>query len=115
MRLLFILFASATLCWADPLRTNVTLYWSVPVKDRTNATFIIRGTTNATAPLATWPVVATVPGVTNQPTATNVTITVEPLEFYYTCQHSNFWGVSDPSNVASTPAPPRSDISLGIR
>jgi hypothetical protein len=91
------------------LRTNITLYWDYPAAQASNCTFILRGTTNAASPATNWPIVATVPGYTNHQ------LTIQPGAYYFVCQASNLWGVSDPSNVASTPAPPRSDYSLGVK
>lgn len=106
--LFFLLFITATLL-ADPLRTNVVLYWNYPAAEVSNTTFIVRYTTNATIPKTNWPVSATVLG------QTNCALNIQPGAYFFVCQASNLWGVSDPSNVASTPAPPRSDYSLGVR
>jgi hypothetical protein len=96
------------------LRSNVTLYWDYPVST-TNVTFVIKGSPVITTPLSNWTVKGVVMGNPSAPSPTNITIALDPQEFFFVCQASNFWGLSNPSNVASTPPPPRSDVSLGVR
>lgn len=95
------------------LRSNVTLFWDYP--PTTNISFFIKGSPDATAPVSGWAVKAAVMGTTNAATPTTVTVDLAPQEYFFVCVASNFWGVSNPSNVASTPPPPRSDVSLGVR
>lgn len=97
------------------LRSNVTLYWNYDPLLLTNMSFYIKGSPDVTAPLGGWATKAAVVGTTNAATPTNATIALAPQAFYFVCQASNFWGLSDPSNIASTPPPPRSDVSLGVR
>jgi hypothetical protein len=115
MKKILILLLSTVSLLADPLRTNVTLFWDYDPALLTNITFIVRGTNQLVAPYAAWPVVSIVPAQPNRATPTNLTVHLQPQAFFFICQSSNLWGVSDPSNVASTPAPPRSDYSLGVR
>jgi hypothetical protein len=115
MKTILVLMLSACGLLADSLRTNVTLIWNYDVTQLTNTTFILRGTNQLGSAAASWPIMATVTGQTNRPTATNLVIDLQPQAFFFVCQASNLWGLSDPSNVASTPAPPRSDFSLGVK
>jgi len=116
-KLLLALFAAAAALtsFGQGLRTNVTLYWEYPASELTNVTFIIRGSPTASVPWTNWTVRAVLPGNTNNPTSTNLIVALVPQEYFFICQASNFWGLADPSNVASTPRPPRSDVSLGLR
>ena len=94
---------------ADPLRTNVTFHWDYAPAEVSNTTFILRCTTNISTPFTNWPIVQTVRGQTNCP------LNIQPGAYFFICQASNLWGVSDPSNVVPTPAPPRNDYSLGVK
>lgn len=97
------------------LRSNVTLYWDYDPLLLTNMSFYVRGSPDVALPVSGWAVKAALIGTSNGPTATNVTIPLAPQEYFFVCQASNFWGLSDPSNIASVPPPPRSDVSLGVR
>lgn len=97
------------------LRSNVTLYWNYDPLLLTNISFYIKGSSDVTVPLSNWTMMASVIGTSNAPTPTNVTINLAPQQKFMFCVASNFWGESNPSNVASTPPPPRSDVSLGVR
>lgn len=60
-----------------------------------------------TTPMSNWVVVAT---TTNPAIRLPVTAGVN----FFAITASNFWGESDFSNVASTPALPRSDVTLKV-
>jgi hypothetical protein len=101
-------------CIASAQDTNtakITLAWDVPKEALgTNASVQVYCSTNITAPLKTWAIITNVPATTNV-----LQIQVNPGRAFYTATFSNFWGVSDFSNVAGTPLPVRGDeISLGV-
>lgn len=97
------------------LRTNVTLVWDYPVSETTNIWFFVRGTNAISSWSSNWPVIAVVAGAENFSTPTTVTFPLAPQKYFFVCQASNYWGLSDPSNVAAVPSPPRSDVLLRAR
>jgi len=91
--------------------TPITLAWDYPAADlSTGLVFRVYHTTTITTPVANWAVITNVAG-----TNLSVTLTVTPGARFYVVTASNFWGESDPSNVASTPELPRSDVNLRLR
>jgi hypothetical protein len=87
----------------------ITLAWDLPADlDASTVTKIYTSDTLATPP-ASWSVLTNVAW----PQST-VSFMVLPARHYYVATCSNFWGESDFSNVASTPAEPRGG-SLWIR
>lgn len=95
------------------LRTNVILEWTYPPAELTNVTFLLFSSQTITNPVENWPLLWTVRGTTNAPTPTNLTLAMEPQVMFFAMKSSNFWGRSTNfSNVAWTPAPPRSDSTL---
>lgn len=63
--------------------------------------FVIYSSTNATAPLITWPKLTTVDG-----SARSLTLPVTSFERYFTITASNYIGESSFSNVERVPASP---------
>lgn len=109
-----ILTAVASLCLGAPpgvLRTTVTLQWDQYPTNQITPDLILKiySSTNATAPLSTWPLIATV-----NPTNTTATLPIDTHQRFYTMTASNWFGESNFSVVAATVAPPRSDLSLRI-
>lgn len=97
--------------WAAPISTNgVILMWDYPTNLlSTNLVFKLYSSTNATAPLSTWALVKTIPG-----TVTATSFPMQPEARFFVMTASNFWGEANFSNVAATPAAPRSDVTLSI-
>lgn len=91
--------------------TQVTLKWDQYPTNQISPdlVFKIYSHTNIAVPFTNWPVVKTVAG-----TNLSTTFPMQPAARYFVLTASNFWGESSFSNVASTPAPPRSDVPLGI-
>jgi hypothetical protein len=71
--------------------------------------FKLYHSTDPAVPLAQWTPLTNIAG-----TNLSVTLNIEPGVHCFFLTASNWWGESDPSNVASTPAPPRSG-NLTIR
>ena len=104
---------------------NVVLAFDYPVSDLdTNLVFKLYGTTNVALPLTNWLVMASAAATsavstnligTNLVATFNIPVTITPGRFFFVCTASNFWQESVPSNVASTPALPRSDSKLTIK
>lgn len=77
----------------------ITLAWDVPKEALgTNASVQVYSSTNIVAPLKTWSIVTNIPATTNV-----IQIQVTPGKAFYAATFSNFWGISDFSNVAGTP------------
>lgn len=90
---------------------TITLTWDIP-KDAldTNASVQVYSSTNILTPIKQWQVITNVQATTNL-----VQIQVTPGKAFYACTFSNFWGVSDFSNVAATPPLVNGDsITLGV-
>lgn len=106
--LLLLVFASNA---QETNTTKITLAWDIPKEALgSNASVQVYSSTNIAAPLKTWAIITNVPATTNV-----LQIQVNPGRAFYAATFSNFWGVSDFSNVAGTPAPVRGDeISLGV-
>lgn|SRR3990167_7444759 len=95
---------------ATPPSGRVILAWDYPTNELgTNLTFRLYGSSNITTPLTNWTVLTNVVG-----TNLSVTVQIQPGVYFFALTASNFWMESDFSNVASTPALPRSDSKLGI-
>ena len=114
MKKLTSIFLLTTLCcilaYAAAIDGKVTLVWDYPVSEMTtNLTFKVYSSTNIIIPLTNWVVLTNIVGTTN---SVKVQITPGACFFYVTA--SNFWGESNPSNVASTPVLPRSPQNLKI-
>ena len=112
MRLLLpLLLLAFTASAQETNTTKITLAWDVPKESLgSNASVQVYSSTNIAAPLKTWAIITNVPATTNV-----IQIQVIPGKAFYACTFSNFWGISDFSNVAGTPAPVRGDeISLGV-
>lgn len=115
MKPLILLLAMASAAMGQ-MRTNVSLGIDYPPAELTNVTFYYYGTTNLALPVGTWPVVAVSGGRTNAPTSTIVEMPLAPGQYFFSVRASNYWGLNTNfSNVAATPAPPRSDILLQVR
>jgi hypothetical protein len=84
-----------------PNQTPLTLAWN---NNGDVDLWLLYGTNDVTAPLATWPLLVTVPGSITQ---AQIMTPYVGQGFYY-LKGSNFWtlplGVSVPSNVAATPS-----------
>ena len=93
-----------------PASCDVTLAWDYPASElSTNLCFKLYHSVNPAQPLAQWTPITNVAG-----TNLSVTIQVDVGVHFFFLTASNWWGESDPSNVASTPLPPRSGV-LTIR
>ncbi len=87
---------------------KITVTWNYPTNELSGTTFRLYSSTNALAPLSSWPVVAAVEG-------TNAArLTMPTPQNFFVCTASNFWGESNPSAVVSTPALARDDVNLSI-
>lgn len=78
---------------------NITLQWSAPNPAENITSFWIYSTTNATLPMASWPLLLSAPG-----NVTNANVTVVPGANFFVIRSSNFWGLSDFSMATNTPA-----------
>lgn len=90
--------------------TSITLLWDNQPEYGTNTTIKLYHSTSLGTPLQQWTVVSSVVD-TNM-----ITVQVDPGVHFYYVTASNFWGESDPSNVALTPPLPQSgklQIKLG--
>lgn len=90
---------------------TVSITWDIP-KDSlgSNASVQVYTTTNILTPLNQWTMVTNVPAITNL-----VQISIVPGKAFYAATFSNFWGVSDFSNVTGTPPLVNGDdIQLGV-
>ena len=105
------LFLTAVPSPAGTTATNdITLAWDYPASElSTNLSFKLYHSVNPAQPLAQWTPITNIAG-----TNLSVSLPVEVGVHFFYLTASNWWGESDPSNVASTPPPPRSGI-LGIR
>ena len=91
--------------------TSITLAWNYPANQlSTGLVFRVYSSLDITTPLQNWTVLTNVVG-----TNLFVTLSVQPGARYFSLTASNLWGESDFSNVASTPAVPRSDVDLSVR
>lgn len=89
---------------------NVVLSWNYPTNElATNLVFKIYGTNLLNSSFSNWPVLTNATG-----TNLSIPIRIVPGPFFFVMTASNFWGESDFSAVASTPALPRSDVNLRI-
>lgn len=113
MKKTLIALALAGLCGliyaAIPSPQTITFLWDYPTNQLSaDMVFKLYTASNPTQPLP-WVVVKTVPAP-----SLSTTLNVVPGQAYYYVTASNFWGESDPSNVAATPALPVSGV-LSIR
>lgn len=104
--LLFVAFGQSN---PQPQPEPVTLQWDYPSNEIAGITFRIYHSTDATAPLSQWQLLATVPE-TNR-----VSIEVIPGAHFFVGTASNFWGESVFSNTAYTPDVPRAGVNFRIR
>ncbi len=94
------------------LGTNepVTLSWDYPAAERTpDLQFRLYHSTNSDLPLYKWTALTNTAG-----TNCSITLSLQPGRHFFYVTAVNWWGESDPSNIASTPAPPRS-VFVSIR
>jgi hypothetical protein len=95
---------------ADALTGDITLIWDYPAAEmETNLTFLVFHSTSITVPLTNWLVLTNVVG-----TNLSVKLTVIPGKNFFVMKATNFWAASDFSDVASTPALPRSDMKIKV-
>lgn len=106
MKTLIALLLSCAALLGQQIDGRVTLEFDYPTNEIAGMTFKAYHTTSLQS---SWQHVATVES-TNR-----FQLTVVPGENFFVCTASNFWGESSFSNVASTPALPRSDVILRIR
>lgn len=100
MKTLALLLVLAFTASAAP-NGDVTLAWT-PTQPASNIVlYVLRGSPVLSGNPTNWPVLTTVPSTTTQ-----TVVRIQPGAFFFVCQSSNLWGLSDPSNVASTPALP---------
>lgn len=71
--------------------------------------FRLYSSTNLLVPLTNWTALTNVPG-----TNFSCAVPVQPGQRFFYLTASNFWGESDPSAVASTPAVPAAGTNLSI-
>jgi hypothetical protein len=103
--LLFAIVALAAQTGLEP----VTLAWDYPAAELKGTAFNIYHSQDPALPLNQWQKVASVQ-------ETNLCrLSIVPGAHFFTATASNFWGESQFSNIASTPAVPRSDGNLRIR
>jgi len=114
---LSLLCALCVLCANLSAQTaQITLVWSYPTNVASDTTlgFVFLTTTNLATPLTNWVTLTNVPATnclsTNlDATGTNfigsLPIQVAPGASFYVMESSNFWGLSQTSNTASTPPP----------
>lgn len=87
----------------------VTLAWDYPPAELTNITFKVYHSTSIALPLTNWVV------LTNAISTNQVQVSIAPGVHFFSVTASNFWGESTFSNIASTPALPRSDANLKVQ
>ena len=107
-----LLLSTALLAPLQPLSAGtlasdtVTLAWDYPLAElTTNLTFKLYHSTNPAIPPTQWTPFTNIVG-TNLSAALSIDVGVH----FFFLTASNWWGESDPSNVASTPPPPRSGV-----
>ena len=89
--------------------TLITLAWDYTVSDITpDMIFKIYHSTDVAA--TNWPLMTNV-----SPPALSVQLTILPGAHFFYATASNFWGESDPSNIAKTPGTARNPTNLTIR
>lgn len=93
------------------LRDSIFLFWDYPEEGDDTLSFNLWH--KDSLPLISgggWNMRTNIPGTERQ-----IVLPIEPGVHFFTLTASNLWGESGFSNVASTPAPPRSDVELGIK
>ena len=113
----------SALTLTNSINGHVTLLWGYDAEPaNTNLAFDIYCTTNVALPANQWPLLTNVPSTaalnTNDASGTNyqLTLDVQPAQYFFTAVATNFWGeASLNSNIASTPPPPQPVTSLAIR
>jgi hypothetical protein len=80
---------------------DVTLAWEPNNPPSTNLLWVLKGSPVLSGTPTNWPTLTNVSGL-----STTAVVRITPGEFYFIVQSSNMWGVSPPSNVASTPPLP---------
>lgn len=112
----FALAVAAVLCLGAPpgvIRTNVTLAWDPYPTNQISPDLVLKvySSTNATAPLSTWPLLTTV-----NPTNSTVTLPTDAQQRFFVMTASNWWGESFFSNVTNTPPTLRltNNLRLGL-
>ncbi len=94
---------------AIPSPQTITFMWDYQATNLTSdMVFKLYTASNPSQPMP-WVVIKTIPSPN-----LSTTLTVVPGQAFYYLTASNFWGESDPSNVAATPALPVSGV-LTIR
>lgn len=86
---------------AAPPLGEVVLEWEPQQPLSTNTSFVLRGSPVLIGSPTNWPVMTNVSGL-----STSAVVRITPGQFFFVCQSSNLWGLSSPSNVASTPPLP---------
>ncbi len=103
MKTIALLFVSFSLMAAD-----VRVEWDHDTQpDEGVVTFWLRSSTDATLPLIEWPVIA-------QTAEKQAAINIEPGKRFFVVQASNFWGLSEFSNVTNTPTIPANPRTIRI-
>ena len=128
MKKLIMLATATVLVWrlaalpTPPPVGDVTLAWDYPAAEySTNLTFKIYHSQSLVVAMTNWAVLTNMPApnivITNLllEVQTETTVRVTPGANFFSATVSNMWGESFFSNVASTPALPRSDISFRIK
>lgn len=96
---------------AITLRDRISLFWEYPEEGDDTLSFNLwHSPTLPTLLSGGWAFRTNIPG-----TDRKIILPLEPGVHFFTLSASNFWGESSFSNVASTPAPPRSDFGMSIK
>ncbi len=88
-----------------PPNGHIRLLWDYPVDADT--TFNIHYSTDLAVPMTSWLVLTNV-------STTNVDLDITPGKMFFYVTATNFWGESDPSNVAHTPGVYQSAVNTRI-
>lgn len=128
MKTLIVLLFSGLVATAAPPLVNFTVIWqdtnTIPALDhyvpKTNNCYVLVGTNNLSAPIATWPVLATYTSWTLGTNAGQIwytnSVNLPPnSNWFISIVCSNFWGFTAPfSNVDQTGPVPSSTVNLSL-
>ena len=106
--LALLMFAAAAMAQSAP-NGNITLSWTDQNPPGAVQSFQIYSTTNAALPIASWPLLKSVPG-----NVTSTNLTVAPGVNFFAAKASNFWGQTDFSVAVSTPIVLSGQSSLSV-
>ena len=110
-KLLLLLFLISAVSLYAPPSGTVKLAFDYPDSEVTpDLVFYLYGSSSLNIPMTNWVALASTEGTNRAFTAT-----IMPGRYYFVAIVSNFWGVSDFSNVVSVPPLPRNDTKLTIQ